>query len=97
MWCVFSDPDYRKSACPLCGKKVHEMRKHMQTHTGQKPFVCNTCHKCFSSPYALKVHGRQHTNERPYVCDYCGYTFLQRVSLKSHLLSKHGLLNNDDL
>jgi len=36
MWCVFSDPDYRKSACPLCGKKVHEMRKHMQTHIMDK-------------------------------------------------------------
>lgn len=85
------DPDFRKVACSLCGKKVYELRKHMLTHTGEKPFTCERCNRGFSSRYALKIHSRQHTNEKPYICDHCGYASTQKVSLVTHLKSKHGI------
>ncbi|ENN81024.1 hypothetical protein HUJ04_009687 [Dendroctonus ponderosae] len=83
------DPDFRKVACLLCGKKVHELKKHMLTHTGQRPYSCENCQKGFTSRYALKIHKRQHTNERPYICNHCGNGFPQKVSLLTHLKSKH--------
>ncbi|XP_019753721.2 zinc finger protein 891 isoform X3 [Dendroctonus ponderosae] len=82
-------PDFRKVACSLCGKKVHELKKHMLTHTGQRPYSCENCQKGFTSRYALKIHKRQHTNERPYICNHCGNGFPQKVSLLTHLKSKH--------
>ncbi|KAL1509277.1 hypothetical protein ABEB36_004039 [Hypothenemus hampei] len=87
---VHQDPDFRKVSCTLCGKKVRDLRKHMQTHTGEKPYTCGQCDKGFCSRYSIKIHFRQHTNEKPYICDYCGYAFHQKISLINHLKSKHG-------
>ncbi|XP_066252871.1 zinc finger protein 675-like [Euwallacea similis] len=89
---LHSDPDARKTTCPHCGKKVRDLKKHMLTHTGQKPYICQYCNKGFTSTYALKVHTRQHTNERPYTCNYCGDAFPQKVSLMTHLKSKHSIV-----
>lgn len=77
--------------CNICGKKVRDLKKHMHSHTGERPHICNFCQKGFTSPYALKVHTRQHTNERPYVCKICSSAYPQKVSLVSHLKSKHGI------
>ncbi|XP_060530495.1 zinc finger protein 85-like [Cylas formicarius] len=88
------DPEARKVACSLCGKKVHELKRHMLSHTGERPYICKYCNKGFSSPYALKVHTRQHTNEKPYICEYCSLGFPQKVSLATHLKSKHGVCLN---
>ncbi|KAH1019945.1 hypothetical protein HUJ04_009689 [Dendroctonus ponderosae] len=73
-----SYPDFRKVACLLCGKKVHELKKHMLTHTDQRPYSCENCQKGFTSRYALKIHKRQHTNERPYICSHCAMDFLRK-------------------
>ncbi|KAH1019946.1 hypothetical protein HUJ04_009691 [Dendroctonus ponderosae] len=76
-----SHPDFRKVACSLCGKKVHELKKHMLTHTDQRPYSCENCQKGFTSRYALKIHKRQHTNERPYICSHCAMDFLRNSNL----------------
>lgn len=76
--------------CTVCGKKVRDFKRHMQVHTGERPYICTYCNKGFTSPYALKVHTRRHTNERPFQCEYCAIAFPQKVSLTTHLRSKHG-------
>ncbi|KAF2905146.1 hypothetical protein ILUMI_01021 [Ignelater luminosus] len=82
----------RSAKCPLCDKVLNakqSLKKHIRTHTGERPYPCEFCNKGFSSSYALKTHRRQHTNERPYKCTWCPMAFPQKVSLTTHLKSKH--------
>jgi KRAB domain-containing zinc finger protein len=36
------------------------VKKHLMTHTGQKPYGCNHCGKSFTSNSYLSVHKRVH-------------------------------------
>ncbi len=45
--------------CQICGKKFsqrYELKKHKQTHTGERKFVCNECGKSFAQNGGLSAH-----------------------------------------
>jgi uncharacterized Zn-finger protein len=53
-------------------------------HSGQKPFVCETCTKGFPTRQELQVHAVCHTGERPHVCETCDKRFSSTSGLYAH-------------
>ncbi|KAI8050683.1 hypothetical protein BDF21DRAFT_350954 [Thamnidium elegans] len=73
--------------CQRNGKIFTQRQKimrHIQTHTGAKPFQCQICQKHFSESNIMTQHMRTHTGEKPYKCDQCDRQFSVSASLTIH-------------
>ncbi|KAI9226498.1 MAG: hypothetical protein DHS80DRAFT_4546, partial [Piptocephalis tieghemiana] len=81
--------------CRRAGKGFLQRQKilrHVQVHTGWKPYQCTVCGRWFPEMGVLTTHLRTHTGDKPYACPHPGCTrsFAAPNALAVHLRTHTG-------
>ena len=69
-----------------CGKRFarkENAKSHVQTHLGDRQYVCKVCHTRFVRQHDLKRHFKIHTTDKPHKCP-CGKDFHRHDALTRH-------------
>ncbi|XP_058833327.1 zinc finger protein 184-like isoform X2 [Topomyia yanbarensis] len=76
--------------CPVCGKFVSQLSKHLPTHSDVKRHTCLHCSKQFAHDTTLRKHIRSvHLKIKRYQCQHCSESFTDRSSQRYHEVAKH--------
>ncbi|XP_071523925.1 uncharacterized protein [Panulirus ornatus] len=83
-------PAYRKQqeGVVIGGRYAQGLKRHMLTHTAERPHVCQQCGKSFALKGTLNVHMQQHSTSRTFKCYKCGEVFARKQEMKSHICSQ---------
>ncbi|XP_022085600.1 zinc finger protein 91-like [Acanthaster planci] len=84
----------RDVQCEVCQKVVKgpvTLKRHMRTHTKEKPYPCRIgCNSFFSSTSYRLSHEQLHCTAGPdLLCTYCGKVFENRARLITHERREH--------
>ncbi len=79
------------NGCGRAFRKPSQLKAHLRTHTGSRPFACEYpgCMWAFRTASKLRRHERSHRGDaaRRYACDLCGRAFTRQEHLRAHALT----------
>ncbi|GAB0092596.1 hypothetical protein DMENIID0001_076030 [Sergentomyia squamirostris] len=78
--------------CEICNKVTlgsQHHKRHMMTHTNERPFQCSYCMLSFKRKYHLERHVRTHSGTKPYACPYCSLSYGRGDYLRKHMEVQH--------
>ena len=68
----------------------HKKYRHLQCHTEEKLFQCDSCDRICMDSTNLKVHKLIHSGEKPFKCPLCDKTFSRSSNVAQHKLINTG-------
>lgn len=83
-----------KFKCPFdgCNKTFSKQtfyEDHLNSHTGEEPYQCESCGTRFKSRYERNSHFKLCIGLQKIECEICQQTFTHRASLYNHKAAKH--------
>ncbi|KAJ7502882.1 hypothetical protein B0H11DRAFT_1711385 [Mycena galericulata] len=76
------------NGCDKAYSKPSRLEEHERSHSGKRPFICETCSKSYLRESHLHAHARSHLphSERPFVCSkpQCEKRFWTAQHLRVH-------------
>ena len=94
------DPETSKFFCLFEGCKMgpfgrkENIRSHVQTHLGDRKYVCTVCTNRFVRPNDLKRHSIIHQEVKEFTCK-CGAAFGRQDALRRHRIRKPFCVDGD--
>lgn len=75
---------YKCDSCDYSTDYTTTFKRHMRTHTGERPYRCEICQNSFTEQTSLRRHMKMHGQLFPYQCSNCRQGFSHQ-----HLLHLH--------
>lgn len=87
-------PGLKVHKCNICGKdfsRPNHLKRHLTSHSEEKPFTCDICTKSFVRRDHLMQHQKLHEQQEELPCDICEKPFNRADQLAKHKAAKHGI------